>query len=122
MNSISIVKQIVTNIQISNIKIIILPCSFNLLGSKCNKKTLKKPDKKNTLDKIVVDWELYDNYNKTKKQKNGTYRVIECDIPTMITQIINYIATPPKQGGNIYYEKYLKYKYKYLQEKNRLLN
>ena len=36
--------------------------------------------------------------------------------------VIEHITSLPAHGGNIYYEKYLKYKYKYLQEKNRLLN
>ena len=43
-------------------------------------------------------------------------------INNLLVQIDTHIKElPEREGGNKYYKKYLKYKYKYLQAKNRLL-
>ena len=113
-------------------KVIVLPCSHELKyynggtgNCDANASKLVAPENMNTCLNIIkfskkycnkigeyeIDW----NYYKTFYNNSDL-----CQNTNMIQLLINYIEIFEKKIGGHYYKKYLKYKYKYLEEKKLL--
>ena len=79
----------------------------------------------NTFKKYI----LHDDYSYNQKSILDLKSISKIDETGEKFKIINLLVQieihlkklPESEGGNKYYKKYLKYKYKYLQAKNRLL-